>query len=152
MKFKINANQHFYLKHTNFQEIWNSQSLKIVTFKKECHYFCTGVYQQNSHKWQTWELSFQWHPRGNKLLGKSHPYSVLCTVTWQSSGHRLFHNACVSQFWLQPLTWHYYDVKFGGVGVGLHLPQFGAVYWSRQLRVFQHLTSLLVSFPYTERA
>ena len=44
MKFNINAYQHFYLKHTKFQEIWKSQSLKIFTFKKKCHYFCTGVY------------------------------------------------------------------------------------------------------------
>ena len=36
--------QHFYLKHPNFQEILKSQSLKIFTFKKKCHYFCTGVY------------------------------------------------------------------------------------------------------------
>ena len=40
----INAYQHFYLKGPNFQEIWKSQSLKIFTFKKKCHYFCTGVY------------------------------------------------------------------------------------------------------------
>ena len=25
-----------------FQEIWTSQSMKIFTFKKKCHYFCTG--------------------------------------------------------------------------------------------------------------
>ena len=44
MTFNINAYQHFYLKGPNFQEIWKSQNLKIFTFKKKCHYFCTGVY------------------------------------------------------------------------------------------------------------
>ena len=48
MKFNINANQHFYLTHPNFQEIWKSQSLQIFTLKKKCHYFCTGVYQDSS--------------------------------------------------------------------------------------------------------
>ena len=44
MKFNINAYQHFYLTHPNFQDIWKSQSSKIFPFKKKCHYFCTGVY------------------------------------------------------------------------------------------------------------
>ena len=44
MKVYINAYQHLYLKGPNFQEIWKSQNLKIFTFKKKCHYFCTGVY------------------------------------------------------------------------------------------------------------
>ena len=42
-EIKIIAYQHFYFKHQNFQEIWKSQTLKIFTFKKKCHYFCTGV-------------------------------------------------------------------------------------------------------------
>ena len=45
MKFTINAYRHFYFECQNFQEIWKSLSLKIVTLIKEkCHYFCTGVY------------------------------------------------------------------------------------------------------------
>ena len=44
MKFNINAYQYFYFKHPNFQEIWKSESLKMFTFEKKCHYFCTGVY------------------------------------------------------------------------------------------------------------
>ena len=39
-----NAYQHFCLKGPNFHDIWKSQSSKISTFKKKCHYFCTGVY------------------------------------------------------------------------------------------------------------
>ena len=34
MKFNINAYQHFYLKHTKFQEIWKSQNWKFSHLKK----------------------------------------------------------------------------------------------------------------------
>ena len=44
MKSNRNIYQHFYLNDPHFQEIWKSQSLKIFTFKKKCHYFYTGVY------------------------------------------------------------------------------------------------------------
>ena len=44
MKFTINTYQHFYFECPNFQEIWKSLSLKILTFTKKCHYFCTRVY------------------------------------------------------------------------------------------------------------
>ena len=37
IKFNVNANQHFYLKGPNFQEIWKSQSLKIFTFKNKAN-------------------------------------------------------------------------------------------------------------------
>ena len=43
MKFNINAYQHFYLKGPNVQEIWKSQSLKIVTFKKVPLFLQRGV-------------------------------------------------------------------------------------------------------------
>ena len=42
-------------------------------------------YQQNSHKWQTWQLGFQWHRRGIGLVFKS----LNCFTV------RLFHSAAV---------------------------------------------------------
>ena len=60
MKFKINAYQHFYLTGPNFQEIWKSQSLKIFTFKKKCHYFCTGVYETATPEYRDCHVKM-WH-------------------------------------------------------------------------------------------
>ena len=41
-------------------------------------HMANGRYQQNSHKWQTWQLGFQWYQRGIELVT------------------RMFHSATVS--------------------------------------------------------
>ena len=54
-------------------------------------------YQQNSHTWQTWQLCFRWHRRGNRLVFRSPHTQFYVGSTWKPSGSGLFHSATVSQ-------------------------------------------------------
>ena len=114
-------------------------------------YLCECKQTVYKHKWQTWQVSFQWHRRGNELVFKSLPVlrQIYVGVTWKPSGYRLFLSATILAamcIFVWNFTWHYKeDLFWCVVGWGFTLIWWGSSqlqcsYWSRQPRVFQHLT------------